>query len=497
MEQEVVEIGKGSFWYFWSTLVYAVLGFVALPILSRLFTTKQYGIYSLCTVTIGFSMVLTSWLVQSIVRYCRVHEGEGSLDVFVTTVMRFMLYFAGILVCIVAPLSVILASDNNTRLLVALVVLISAGTSFALIQNTFLRVRRKAKLYSVFYLSEASGRFLVGVALVGLFHLGPAAILAGWLATLVVILPLQARALRIWHNYKRGDYSWSLIGEFLRYGVPLSGTVVMVMILSLSDRYLVQAFRGPAEVGLYAIVYTMLEAIFDVIFAALPLSAEPVIVEAYERQGEQRVRQIIRLLSRYAMMVILPVAAALVFLQSRVMHIVVGPQFFSAEKVILPLVIGFTFERMVWFAGWGYILKKRTIGLLMVISIAAIANIVLNLFLIPAWGYLGAAISTAITYILSFSIIAASGRKYLIWDFPWVSLRRIAASTAILSVVLFFLNRVLFSGFLGLVIIVIAGASVYLVLLLVSKELKWSELKTIYAYGLRKMSSLVPWLDND
>ena len=496
-EQTIKEIGKDSLWYFTSTLIYAVLGFIALPILSRLFTQRQYGILSLCTVTVGFSIALTYWLVHAVIRYYSVNETEGTLDVFFTTVLRFVFYFSMIMIFIVAPVTVLSLPDNHLRVLVALVILVSTGTSISLILMTIFRAKRLARYYSVCYLSEVFGRFILGLALVGFFSMGPEGLFIGWLAALVIIIPIELHILQIRKHYKRHSYSSGLMREFFRFGVPLSGTYVMVLVLSISDRYLVQAFRGSAEVGLYAVIYTMIAAVFDVIFAALPLSAEPVIIGIYEKEGEESVRNVVRLLTRYALMVMIPVGAGFFVLQSRVMHVVVGPQFYSAKNAILPLVLGLTFERLVWFTGWGFILKKKTSRLMWIISISALTNIVLNLFMIPAWGYMGAAISTAISYLLSLVIMYIAGRKYLKWDVPWISLFRIALTTACMSVGLYLMDKVLFGGVLGLLLIVIIGTLVYGGLLLALRELHWSELRTIYRYGLRKMGSIVPWIDLD
>ena len=56
-------------------------------------------------------------------------------------------------------------------------------------------------------------------------------------------------------------------------------------------------------------------------------------------------------------------------------------------------------------------IHKKTRIMSMVTVIAAISNVILNLFLVPIWGYFGASISTMIAYMVSFFIHLKMGQK--------------------------------------------------------------------------------------
>ena len=78
MKDKLVEIGKDSTWYLVATVMTAFLGFLSIPIFTRIFTPSQYGIYSLVATSIALgSSLFFTWIMGATIRFYPEYEKKG------------------------------------------------------------------------------------------------------------------------------------------------------------------------------------------------------------------------------------------------------------------------------------------------------------------------------------------------------------------------------------------------------------------------------------
>jgi len=106
-----------------------------------------------------------------------------------------------------------------------------------------------------------------------------------------------------------------------------------------------------------------------------------------------------------------------------------------------------------------FTLGQRTHFLLVAMTIPALANLILNLLLIPRMGLQGALVATVISYALGLAASAALGRRLMALPVPWITLAQAATASALMALAV---SRIpAFGGLAELIAKSAAGAAVY------------------------------------
>jgi O-antigen/teichoic acid export membrane protein len=267
--------------------------------------------------------------------------------------------------------------------------LLSIG-SFA---TPFFQVSLRLDLVAL--LDCATAALTVGlVAAVTLFDLGFYA-LVGVNAVVgvanVVFASLFVR--RFWRPSLRLDRG--LARRLVADGLPLAAVIVLGLLHFRLDAVLLSLLRSPEDVGVYTVAYRFLEQalVLPMVFmaAVFPLLAVAV------RAGAGDAAEVVRKASSFLLLVALPLSLGLVVLAGPLVTLVAGDGFEDAVtplRILAPALV-FTFVNAV-FAGVLIALNRQRA--LILVSLAGLTlNVLANLYAIPRFGYVGAAVTTVIS----------------------------------------------------------------------------------------------------
>jgi len=200
-----------------------------------------------------------------------------------------------------------------------------------------------------------------------------------------------------------------MLGGMLAYGAPLVPSFAAFWALSYADRWLLLRMDGLSAVGLYAAGAKIAGVMLVLNFAVLT-AFNPVALRLAGRPEAPRF--VARSMTAYAAVAAVA-AVALSALAPQILG-VLTPDAYSRGRIAVPwLTLGFFFAGLTPFLSIGLHIMKKTIWITITAVLAAIANVVLNLILIPRFGLLGAAIATAASYALMALLFhQVTGRKY-------------------------------------------------------------------------------------
>lgn len=176
-------------------------------------------------------------------------------------------------------------------------------------------------------------------------------------------------------------------------GLPLAAVIVLGLLHFRLDAVLLSLLRSPEDVGVYTVAYRFLEQalVLPVVFmaAVFPLLAVAV------RAGDAA--EVVRKAFSFLLLVALPLSLGLVVLAGPLVTLVAGDGFEDAVtplRILAPALV-FTFVNAV-FAGVLIALNRQRA--LIVVSLAGLTlNVLANLYAIPRFGYVGAAVTTVIS----------------------------------------------------------------------------------------------------
>ena len=188
--------------------------------------------------------------------------------------------------------------------------------------------------------------------------------------------------------------------ELLSFSAPLIITVAMGSILQYSDTLLLGGLRTASEVGIYNVIYPLSQfmALFLTVFSYLIM---PVVSELHSSDDLERANEYLRLTSKWILFLTFPLFITMFVYPTEIIQVTFGAKYTDGHLALAVLAVGFLIHSILGPLGKGLTGIGRT-DLIMYDNVgAATLNIVLNLLLIPRYGFLGAAIASVVAYVLN------------------------------------------------------------------------------------------------
>jgi O-antigen/teichoic acid export membrane protein len=473
-------LGRDTRRYVPAAFIPAAASLASVYIFTRIFDSSEYGGFSLVVAAVALAALLMSgWVQQSILRYLPGYAAEGRTAEFSTKTKALL----GV-ICLFGCLPLILFYFvMRSRLglfeplfLPAVVLLITEITLLNL--NTLFQAELRSRAYAGFRITGALARLAGALIVVLFFQRNVTGLVIGMaLGQLLLAVPMWWAAGRTrGGSQNRVHLDGSLARSFAAYGIPVIGWTLGGQILGLSDRFIIGAFRGNAEVGVYSASYNLVSMGFGLVATPLLMAAHPIIMNAWQGLKREEIPGIVKSFSRYYLIAALPVVAIVSALGREIVQVLLGPEFRSGYTVI-PWVLG---GAVVWGLGMyghkGLELLEKTRLMFALVTVSAVVNLVLNIVFVPLYGFIAAAISTFVSYLLYPVLVYGVTRRGIPWNIPWKTLF-ISVLGALIAAVCARLVAGVTTGYLPALVTVISGALagliVYAVVILATGEIRF------------------------
>ena len=192
--------------------------------------------------------------------------------------------------------------------------------------------------------------------------------------------------------------SRALWRELARIGVPIGVAGLVVTAYVKLDQVMLFSLAGAEDAGLYGAVYRFLDQA-QFVPAALMTTLFPIMASSWPGDPE-RVRRIGRLIADYLAIVTLPALGFTIVASEPVVRLLFGEDFLRAADA-LPILMGaFVVICFGYLAGNLVVVLELQRVFLRNALIALAFNVVLNLILIPPYGFMAAAWVTLATEVL-------------------------------------------------------------------------------------------------
>lgn len=423
MENNLNKLSKLVLVYLPGTILPTLIGLLSTAVFTRIFESKDYGKYCyVISITMFVITLASQWIQQAINRFipqsCSIEELNKYNKIIS---LGICLISICLITCFIAtkPIFSSFAPEWNSFypptaffIIVSIVYNILVST---------LQARLMAKQYATINFINALFKFILSYTMVMLLFKCPENLLWGAGISIFLLIPVlwkKSEAASPLSVLKDGQIIdlLSNLKEFMIYGLPMTGWFLASVILNISDRYLIQWFRGSSEVGIYAANYSLVTGAAAVLAMPITLAVHPFLMKSWvsgEKGETERLLSII--IEVYLTLGVATIVLINLFSQD-IVNIFLGAEFRKGH-IILPIVIG---GIVVWqlstythkpleFAG-------RTIVMMWACIFCAVVNIILNIIFIPKFGYVIAAYTTVISYILYNIIVTLIGRKILRWN---------------------------------------------------------------------------------
>ena len=423
---------RGVWGYLPANIVQGVTGFLAIVLFTRLLSPEEFGRYALAFSVMTLAHVAVfSWLEAAMARFWAAQTPGAAQGHFASLYRTAFALSAGFI--LVAGLAVWLwPADALFKLAVAAGLAGAPARSLVKLAQERFRAEGEVARSARLDMAVTTGGLVLGIgfALAGLGAAGPLLGLGlAPLAALPFVLPAELKQAR------GGAFEAARVREYALYGYPIAASLALTVVLSSTDRFVLDAYLGEATVGAYHASYSIANRTLDVLFLWLGTAGQPALVMALERGGVDRLRAAAREQLSTFLLVGLPAAAGVALVARPLAEVLIGEELRAAAASVTPWIAlsALLFGLTAYYFGQAFTLGKKTRLLLIAMAIPAGLNVVLNLILVPRFGLMGAAWATAASFGLGMVATLLMGRRVMPLPIPWESLARCGVATGLMA----------------------------------------------------------------
>lgn len=411
LASQLRRLGRDSAIYGIGGLVSRFLAVLLLPLYTSYVSTGDYGRIELLTAVMAVAVVVIRGGANfGFIRFYFLEKDPEYRRRLIRTVFWAQMGYSTLVLVLSIVLAPQLASwlgvanhpgahlqGSGTNLVIATAVLLWVNVNYAQMTNLF-RAEQRAVAFSLATLANIAITVPLTVILVVVYEQGPLGIIVGNLSgTLVVYAALLA--------YRREQlglqFDRRLLHSLNRFGFPLMAAALAMWVTNFGDRFMIRKLLH----GQYAIVQVGQYSLANKISSAMVLLFTAFQVAwpafAYSIEDEEEAKRAYSYVLTYLMFVAAWAAVALSLFAPWIVHLLGRrPGYWPASGAVPALAYS-----SVFYAGFIVVTiatgrARRTQFNWIAAAAAAILNFSLNVWLVPAYGMLGAAYATLAAYVL-------------------------------------------------------------------------------------------------
>lgn len=483
--EKLKELTKDTVIYGISTVVGRFLTFLLVPFYTHVIRPADYGICSNVYSYLAFiSLIYIYGMDVAFQKYAANADNAEKKNLF-STPFIFVLFTSLIFSLLIffsrGALNSFMEVTDKYNHLIYYMILIMLFDSAALIPFANLRLERKAKKFAAIKIVNILIQIALNFYLIFKLKWGIEAIFISNLAASVVALLLLIPEVRRYFTFRIDK---PVLKKMLWFGLPYLPASVGATIVQVVDRPLVLKMAGPDMCGIYQANYKL--GIFMMLIVSMFQYAwQPfLLTNAKEKNAKEIFSKVLTLFLIAASLIWITLS---LFIDNIVKFSMFGKTFFGAKyltgwEIVPVILLGYMFHGMYVNFTAGIYIEEKNKYLPFITGAGAFLNIVVNLFLIPRMGIMGAALATLAAYALMAGLIYIFAQKYYRINYEYRKVITILALVVTACCIYYYL---FYSGQLYLVYKLIILAS-FIALLFALKVVRKRELLLTFNALMRK-----------
>ncbi|MDZ4759726.1 MAG: lipopolysaccharide biosynthesis protein [Alphaproteobacteria bacterium] len=427
-------IWRHLFGYLPASLAGGLASFGAVFVYTRLMSAENYGFYALALTTMSVVYTLSiTWAEAAAFRFEPEASAKGALPSHVRTLLWLA---AGSVLLALAAMLATLPFAGHPSMRMALAAAAGAMILAPLINvaQELNRAQGRVARYAAIRTFQDVGAFALGALLAWRTGFGPAAPFVGLASVLAVLAVIEG--LRLVRASNRGQFDPARVRPYLAYGVPVALALALNIALDTGDRFLIALFLGPEAVAVYAAGYGIADKTIGLVCNLAAMAGAPLMLAAWETKDAAAMEAASSNLARLLLLIATPAAAGLALVAGPLAEVMIGESVRGTAAALIPWIAfsGLLNGFVLYYFSEAFLLSRRTDLRAGLMLIPALANLALNIVLLPRIGLMGAVYSTVACYGLALVLLAWVGRRLAPLSWPSADMVKIGASCAAMAI---------------------------------------------------------------
>ena len=427
-----------------SSVISKLIAVALLPLYTRYLSPEDYGAAEVLIVgVIATSIVIRLGIIEALLRFY--YERDEDSDEVVRTGFASLFWTAtaglAIALPLAGPISELLLDRSDPELMRVAIFGLWVFTMYEFLLALF-RLDERAKAFLIFTVSNVLVTIPATVWLVVVEEEGARGLLLGQYGTgaafLAALLITQRRRLALIPDF-------GLLRRMLRFGFPTMPAELSLYSLNFIDRVMLVRLAGLADAGLYALSVKFAQAV-NVFVKGFQLAWPPL---AYSIRDDDEAKRAYAVIVTWFVVVCTFFVTGMWLLSRWIVRTLAAPEFFESYEAIGLVSTGVMLYALYLVLVVVLGRTGRTEFNFPATAAGTVANIGLNLLLIPELGIVGAGVSLVASYAVVLVFMYFFTQRLFRVPYEWLRL----GQAALLAAVLVVAGELLLptEGFVGLV----------------------------------------------
>lgn len=369
-----------------------ILVFLLTPLYTSILSTEEYGVADLITTTINFIYpVLTLAIADATLRFALDKEKNkkkvlsNSLALTFISIVFLMLFY---------PL--LARIDYNIKQYWTVFVVTYALFNIHNCMSSYLKGIGNTKLFAIQGLIQTFTIILSNIFFLIVLKTG----LDGYLISIAFgyIVPIFIMLIvgKITKDLFPIGMDFALLKEMLKYSIPMVPTLLAWAINTSIDKYMIIGLVGLSASGVYSVAHkipTIFTTVMSIFTQAWQISAITNYGSSDESEYHTQIYTGLNIFSLIGCMCV-------IILSKWLAGFMFAKDFYAAWRYVPFLTVSALFASHGGFLASTFRAAKKTTSLFISVILGSILNVVLNWTFIKLYGTLGAAIATALSFIV-------------------------------------------------------------------------------------------------
>ncbi len=408
MNEKYKYLGKNTVIFAISSFSTKFLSFFLMPLYTNLLTKEEYGTADLITTTATLLIfILTINVSDAVLRFSI--DIKENQDKILSYGIRILLY--GTLWCTLGLGLIYFLNIVQWPVYYYIFVLLSFfSTALYKILTCYMRGIDQIRPVAVSGIISSFTIIMCNILLLLVFKIGIigyliSMILGPLIASIYCMICIRVPIVTYFKNY----CDKQTIKEMKAYCVPLIFNNIALWVNAFLDKYFLTAYCGIGENGIYSVaskIPTILATCYTVFAQAWNLSA----IKEFDKNDEDGFFS--KTYNVYNALTFI-MCSVLVLFNIPLAKFLYAKEFFTAWRYSSILLISVAFNSLTIVIGSIFSAVKKTKVSAGTTVLSAVINTILNIFLIPNFGAIGASIATVSAYIVMWAVRLYYSRKYI------------------------------------------------------------------------------------
>lgn len=415
-----------------------LIGFFMIPVYTTYLTPADYGVLELLDLTMYVvNMIVGLGLINSIIRFYSDCRTDGEKSEVISTAFFYILLAAacinGILVTFSGSISHLIFSSRETTaspeqlsFFVKIVACSGILDITAGVGTSYLQSEKR----SIVFTAVSVARFLIAVTLNIVFVVGFEMGVVGVLYSQITAAAFAFVTMTwLMHRHLGRHISNARAMEMMRYGAPLIVSSLSMFVIHFGDRFFLERLTGLTVLGIYSLSYKLAMVLPALLYGPFEMIWNALMFDLYKK-GEDG-RKTINYINKYMLVGSLWFITAYALCIKDLVCIMADAKFHDAYKAVPPLLLAFLFTGLTAVSTVGILYAKKTIYRGLANVYGAITALVGYYFLIRAYGYWGAVITTFLALLVRYVATAIYAQPFYRLEYKLILYLKVAAAAGI------------------------------------------------------------------